>query len=125
MRRYAVRLFFDRTRPEVFLPIADFRIAEAEGQPAQHFLLRAKEGTFRVSFDLVNQIEFLRVLDVVDEGVRFEARVSFRGTRRARVGEIALRSLEGIADGMAWQQALAARPDRGAALARIVFQETP
>jgi hypothetical protein len=122
--RFTVRLFFDRVRPDDSLRIVDFRLAETAGEPAAtHFRLRAKEGTFHVSFELVGQIEFLRFLEAVDEVVRYEARVSFRNGRSPRVGVLELRVLEGTAEGMAWHHLLVTQPDRGARLFKIVFQD--
>lgn len=124
--RFTVRLFFDRVRPDDFVRVVDFRVAETAGEPAAtHFRLRATEGTFHVPFELVGQIEFLRFLEAVDEVVRYEARVSFRNGRSPRVGVLELRVLEGTADGMAWHHLLVTQPDRGARLFKIVFQDTP
>jgi len=108
------------------MPVADFRLAESHGQAAvTHVRLRSGEGTFRIPFEIVSQIEFLRLIAVVDEVVRYEARVSFRAERRPRVGLVDLRLLEGTAEGMTWHQLLVTRPDRGASLFKIIFQDTP
>ena len=121
-RRFAARVYPDRTRPDYALSVMDLRVNETlrdEGG-VRHLVLRSAAGTFDMPFEAISEIEFTRFLGLAGDLARYDSRVTLR-SKAVRVGQLELRVLRGTVDALPWHLLLATRDDRGAGLYKIVF----
>lgn len=126
--RFRAFVYPDRNDPARSLVVDDFRVNETvwdEGG-VQYVRVVGADGTFKLPFSALGQIEVVRFLGLVDGMVaRYEVRVTTKGDQDVRVGALELRVMRGMVSGNPWHLFPGTREDRGANLWRIVVGDVP
>jgi hypothetical protein len=119
-------VYLDRNRPDTSIEVTGLYINDTFGEPTgvQQLSVRTEDGTFQLPFTSIREIEFNEFLGPTTRGGRYFATITLKNANIRR-GTVELQSFRGTAGGLAWHETLAARPDRGQALHRIVFLEPP
>ena len=125
--RFRAFVYPDRYDPARSLVVDDFRVNETvwdEGG-VQYVRVVGPDGTFKLPFSVLGQIEVVRFIGLVDGMVaRYEVRVTTKADE-VRMGALELRVLRGMISGNPWHLFPGSREDHGANLWRIVVGDVP
>ncbi|MBI1873354.1 MAG: OmpA family protein [Acidobacteria bacterium] len=127
VRRFRAFVYPDRFDPARSLVVEDFHVNETvwdEGG-VQYVRVVGPDGTFKLPFNVLGQIEVVRFIGLVDGMVaRYEVRVTTR-SEEVRIGALELRVMRGMVSGNPWHLFPGTREDRGANFWRIVIGDVP
>jgi peptidoglycan-associated lipoprotein len=127
---YRAFVYPDRANPDLVVAVDDFRINETvwDYGGVQYVWVNGPAGHFQLPFRRIRQIEIVRYIGrdySRADWTWYEVKVTGTGEDESYAGRLEIRVLRGVAAGVPWYLFPSTELDRGRALYRIVFGDTP